>query len=97
MDEIQDQPAALNPSNENAPLPLPAEYHSYISEKVLDKQVNVLKFWEVSKDKYPLLSKLAKRVLAIPASSGSVERLFSIFSSTELQPLKEAEMKIIKA
>lgn len=37
-----------------------------------------LKFWNENEDKFPILSKAAKRYLGMPASSGSVERLFSV-------------------
>jgi len=35
-------------------------------------------FWAKSGDAYPRLIKLARTFLSIPASSGSVERLFSV-------------------
>ena len=38
---------------------------------------NALHFWDTKKIKYPALHHLALRVLAIPASSAPVERVFS--------------------
>ena len=37
-----------------------------------------LKFWKSNQYKFPLLAKLAKKFLGIPASSASAERMFSI-------------------
>jgi hypothetical protein len=37
-----------------------------------------LKFWKSNQYKFPLLAKLAKKYLGIPASSAAVERMFSI-------------------
>jgi hypothetical protein len=42
-----------------------------------DISVNPLNFWSLNEHSYPLLSKLAKQYLSIPASSVTVERLFS--------------------
>lgn len=42
-----------------------------------DVHGNPLEFWRVKATTYPYLAALARRVLAVPASSSSVERLFS--------------------
>ena len=39
--------------------------------------VDVIKFWMEHKSTYPKLSKLARWVLSVPASSASSERVFS--------------------
>jgi len=39
---------------------------------------NILEFWKNQKHIFPLLSILAKQILAIPASSASSERSFSV-------------------
>lgn len=54
------------------------EIEAYFSKSVIDKSESPLNFWEVNEKKFPSLAKLAQRYLAIPASSGSVERLFSL-------------------
>jgi hypothetical protein len=41
-------------------------------------QEQPLAFWRLNGTRFPLLAKLAQRHLAMPATSGSVERLFSI-------------------
>jgi len=40
-----------------------------------------LEFWKQKEKDFPQLSKLAKIYLGFPASSGSVERLFSVSGS----------------
>ena len=42
-----------------------------------DVHSNPLEFWRLKATSYPYLAALARRVLAVPASSSSVERLFS--------------------
>lgn len=49
------------------------EYQNEICGKVDD----VLEWWEQNSVRFPLLSELAKRILALPASSASSERCFS--------------------
>jgi hAT family C-terminal dimerisation region len=44
------------------------------------KLENPMTFWTMSMNKHPFLSKLAKRLLRIPASSAQLERLFSSYS-----------------
>jgi hypothetical protein len=39
--------------------------------------MNPLNYWNHNKDKYPILSIIAKRYLQIPATSASSERFFS--------------------
>ncbi|KAL2757507.1 hypothetical protein ACRALDRAFT_1028469, partial [Sodiomyces alcalophilus JCM 7366] len=40
-----------------------------------------LLFWKNNAFKYPILSILARRYLAIPATSASIERIFSVTSN----------------
>lgn len=48
------------------------------SENVDMEQFSLLGFWRDNEIKFPILSRMARKFLGIPASSGSVERLFSI-------------------
>ncbi len=48
----------------------------YLDAPCVTMDINPTKFW--SEKEWPVLAKLAKNVLAVPASSSSVERLFSI-------------------
>jgi hAT family C-terminal dimerisation region len=38
---------------------------------------NVIQFWEEHKSRFPMLAQVAFSILAIPASSGASERMFS--------------------
>lgn len=58
-----------------------SEISAYLSEERSAKNTCPLEYWKSSENKFPRLAKLAKVYLAIPASSGSVERLFSIAGS----------------
>ena len=51
-----------------------------------------LEFWKTNQLKFPLLSKLAKKLLGIPASSAAVERMFSI--SGHIFSLKRRRMGV---
>ncbi len=44
--------------------------------------MNVLNYWNSSKSLYPNLARIAQRVLSIPATNTSVERLFSHSGNT---------------
>jgi len=50
----------------------------YLAEPCTDMSDNPLAFWQINANKFPHLSNLAIRHLAIPATSAPVERLFSI-------------------
>ncbi len=55
-----------------------SEVEDYL-EKVANTKFDCpLEFWKMQEDKFPRLAKLARRYLAIPATTGSVERVFSI-------------------
>jgi hypothetical protein len=50
------------------------------SQSVFDKSTiddDLLSFWRKKKDEFPTIAAIARKVLAIPASNTSVERLFS--------------------
>ena len=53
------------------------EMDRYESFSIPDKNVNILVWWAQHEGVLPLLASLAKRVLAIPASSSKSERVFS--------------------
>ena len=58
-----------------------SEISSYLDEDLSLESQCPLSFWRSKASKYPILSNLAKKFLAIPASSGGVERVFSIAGS----------------
>ena len=51
--------------------------YSLIEFKLIYKKVKPLTFWLENKDKYPILSQIARKYLQIPATSASSERFFS--------------------
>ena len=48
------------------------------NEGNLDEKANILMWWKKHAVRFPYLSRLARRYLAMPATSASVERLFSV-------------------
>ena len=48
------------------------------NEGKLDVKANILMWWKLHTVRFPYLSRLARRYLAMPATSVSVERLFSV-------------------
>ena len=56
--------------------PAKHEVNQYLMEPCIED--NPLVCWGSNENNYPILASMAKRVLAIPASSAPVERLFSI-------------------
>jgi hAT family C-terminal dimerisation region len=54
------------------------EIKDYFDLKIQNQDDNPLQFWKENSTRYPTLSALAQKYLAMPASSGSVERLFSV-------------------
>lgn len=69
------------PSNRTQPASTPttpSEIEMYLNAPTLDEDANPLDYWRQHQTQFPTLCQLAKRYLAIPASSAPVERLFSI-------------------
>ena len=53
------------------------ELQKYLADQNFTKDNNSLWFWRAKQTAYPNLSKLAKKILAIPATSAPIERVFS--------------------
>ncbi|XP_071176366.1 zinc finger BED domain-containing protein 4-like [Mytilus edulis] len=66
------------PTRKRNPSGLVNEVNDYISEPCIEMSENPLMYWQVNSSRVSLLSTLAKKHLAIPATSAPVERLFSI-------------------
>ncbi|CAF3988536.1 unnamed protein product [Rotaria magnacalcarata] len=59
------------------------EFDRYIQDKIkIGKDMNLLTYWSNNKLVYPTLTIIAQRVLCIPATNTSVERLFSASGNT---------------
>ena len=54
------------------------EIAKYLSESCVSKNKNHLHYWEVHSPSMPILAQLSVKYLATPATSASVERLFSV-------------------
>lgn len=68
------------------------EVERYIRLGLLDSKKNPLMFWKESSALFPVLSKLAQQYLSMPATSASVERLFSVAGA--IISSRRASMKI---
>ena len=55
-----------------------SEVKDYLNQPCTDMSSDSLEFWKAQQSNFPVLSTIAARYLAIPASSALVERLFSI-------------------
>ena len=54
----------------------------YISEECIEMSQNPLAYWTINESRFPHLSILAQKFLAIPATSAPAERLFSVAGKT---------------
>ncbi len=57
------------------------EIEHYLASATISEKENSLSFWRHNEDRFPILSKLALKYLSMPATSASVERLFSVGGS----------------
>ena len=54
------------------------EYIIYLKEALISQKDHPLDYWKLNSNRFPILSILARRYLAIPATSTSIESTFSI-------------------
>lgn len=54
-----------------------AEIDRYLKEDLEPEGTDALRYWAVRQKNYPVLSKMARRFLAVPATSAASERVFS--------------------
>ena len=79
-----------------------AEMAVFEKIEIAPKSSDVLQWWKNHEKSLPLLSKFAKKVLAIPASSGKSERVFSTGGNfvtakrTRLNPSKVQSLIVLK-
>ena len=55
---------------------LASEWQVYIKVPGCDRKGDPLAWWALNERSFPLLSRVARQLLAVPASSGSSERVF---------------------
>jgi len=63
--------------NDNGTLSIADEIEMYLQSKSPSRSVNIFEWWKVNEPKYPNVTRLAKSVLCIPATSTAAERVFS--------------------
>ncbi len=81
LDDIFDLPTS--PEKVSDASETKSEFDRYIEDKTkIDINMNVLVYWQDNKSSYPTLAKIARRILSIPATNTSVERLFSDSGNT---------------
>ncbi|CAL9708171.1 unnamed protein product [Knipowitschia caucasica] len=68
-----------------------AEVQRYLKEQHLPRWEDPLKYWDSRKTHYPILHKLAKKYLCIPASTVPCERIFT--KAGELVSQKRSQLK----
>lgn len=72
----------ITPETPSAGNPVSAqEVADYLGEGLEDPSKNPLDYWRNNSGKFPVLARMAREFLGFPASSGGVERLFSISGS----------------
>ncbi|XP_048857121.1 E3 SUMO-protein ligase ZBED1-like isoform X1 [Brienomyrus brachyistius] len=69
--------ASVTPHHQSAHAIAEEEMTRYLGSPPLSLSEDPLNWWHVNKVSFPLLSKMAKRYLCIPATSVSAERVFS--------------------
>ena len=53
------------------------DYTNQVTKNDYGSNFCVLDFWKVNENRWPVLAKIAKKVLGVPASSAAAERMFS--------------------
>jgi hypothetical protein len=60
-------------------------------EKSKMVRVRALNYWKINAGRFPILASISKELFSVPASSGSVERVFS--TATDIMHVKRNRMK----
>ena len=73
----------INPGGETSTKnAISAEIEGYLNSKPVPVNTNVLEFWKQNQYIYPIMSRLARKNLGIPAASSTSERVFSTAGNT---------------
>ena len=70
--EYSELPANLSPRDK-----IKHEIDAYLKEQNLDAEGNPLEWWRSHESTYPLMARISKKYLCVPATSTSSERVFS--------------------
>jgi hypothetical protein len=70
-------PTSVAAENPSVTTEIEREYSLFNLDELIHETDDPLEWWRTRKNTYPLLATLARRVLAVPATSASAERLFS--------------------
>ncbi len=68
------------------------EIEEYLGAPPISENENPLRYWRRNDERFPILASLASRYLSLPATSASVERLFSVGGS--IMRARRASLKI---
>jgi hypothetical protein len=68
-----------NANEDNSQQKINDDIKAYFAEDLV-KSPNVLSYWSSKATIYPILTKMVKDILSVPASSAPIERIFSISS-----------------
>lgn len=80
-----DTPSLPNPDDvfllDDDAIALETEIMEFSKEsRVTNLKMDILKYWETKKSKYPMLYKISNHIMAVPSSQTSLERAFSTFA-----------------
>jgi len=76
-----------------------AEIHAYRAAVAINKTENPLRWWQMHSHAYPILSRMARRFLAVPTSFAPTERAFCKIYNKNLPPMlpeKADELVFVK-
>lgn len=95
---IQQNQEAMQLMSPSSQAQVENEVSNYLSEKALSPEEcpDPIKYWKNNAHRFPTLEKLAKQVLGMPASSGGVERLFSVAGAIARSRRARLETKTIE-
>uniref|UniRef100_A0A914QAD5 HAT C-terminal dimerisation domain-containing protein n=1 Tax=Panagrolaimus davidi TaxID=227884 RepID=A0A914QAD5_9BILA len=74
---IESSGETFNPYLQNNQLTAEVELNMHYTEQITDPSFDLLAWWSIISARFPRISKLAGRLLCIPVSSASIERLLS--------------------
>jgi hypothetical protein len=55
-----------------------SEIDRYMQESIVPRTVHPLQYWKLNESRFPNLARITRKFLCVPATSGGVERIFSI-------------------